>query len=217
MSKETKTTDPVAKNKADQENLFAESDLSTLSELVLAFGIPEDKIPENPTKEDLMGLLMSVKRGDIAVAKTVPTPEGKDLECPPGHMVIKVTPKALGMEWGQRSREVFFFAINGECVVGKRGATVIIPDKYRSCWKDAIRSEWTVNETMTLDPTGQFIQPAKWVEVKVPAEDVMELYWNRDFAEEKRVEEELVAGSKAYMAEKKAEKALRHAVVNMTR
>lgn len=214
MTKET--SKEFKKNQEDQKALFADSSVDTLVELAEAFGL-SDRIPEEPTKEGLLELLMSAKRGDVAIAKTVHTPEGKDLECPKGHMVIKVTPKALGMEWGQRSREVFFFAINGQCVVGKRGETVVIPDKYRSCWRDAIRHEWSVSEKMELDPSGQFIQPAKWTKHDVPAEDVMELYWNRDEEAEKRVEQELIEGSKRYLAEKAEQRALARAVQQVVR
>lgn len=212
----TKDAKEFKKNQEDQKALFADSNVDTLVELAEAFGLG-DRIPEEPTKENMLELLMAAKRADIAIAKTVHTPEGKDLECPPGHMVIKVTPKALGMEWGQRSREVFFFAVNGQCVVGKRGETVVIPDKYRSCWRDAIRHEWSVSEKMELDNSGQFIQPAKWTKHEVPAEDVMELYWNRDIEAEKRIEQELIEGSKRYMAEKAEQRALARAVQQVVR
>lgn len=219
MAKDTKNdlTPEAAANKADQKNLFAESNIETLKELALAFGIKEDRIPEDATKEQLMELLLAANRLDISVAKKVKTQDGKEYTCPPGHMVIKVTPKALGMEWGARSREVFFFAVNCECVVGKRGEVLVIKDKFRSAWRDAIRDEWSVNEQMKLDDSGQHIQPAKWTKIQVPAEDVMELHWNRDYEAEAAVEADLIAGSKKYMAEKAAEKALRHAVVNLTR
>lgn len=217
MTKEVKDTSGLQQNKVDQKNLFAEASVEMLLELVQAFGIPANKIPEQPTKENLMALLVAANRHDVAIARTVKLPDGSEKECPPGHMIIRVTPKAAGMEWGQKSREVFFFAVQGECVVGRRGVNVVIPDKYRSAWRDAVGYEYTLSGDPQVHPdTGELIPP-KMQKVERFAEDVTEVYWNRDLEKEKKDEEDLIAGSIEYQKHKAAERALRQAVMNVGR
>lgn len=190
----------TASTAAEQKEFFENFDVEGLKEVASYFGVPDDKIPENATKKQLVELLQAAKRKDIAVAQVVRTQAGKELECPPGHMIIKVTPKAAGLEWGKKSREVFFFGINGVGCAGKRGVEVVISDKYRSCWIDAIKYEYeSVGEPFT---NGEFT-PAKFIRHEVPSEDVQILHWNRDLEAEAAIEREIVEGSKKYLEEKK--------------
>lgn len=202
----------IKKNKDEQKQLFADLSVEALREVAQVFGIHEDKIPEDASRDQLLELIKAAKRHDIAVAKTVRTTNGKELDCPPGHMVIKVTPKAPGLEFGNKSREIFFFAINGNPVFGRRGVEVVIPDKYRSCWQDAVRYEYTLDGEPSVGVGGELLPP-KLQRVEVMAEDVTVLYWNRDEAAERKAEEELIANSVKYQEERKAARALSTAVL----
>lgn len=202
----------IKKNKDDQKQLFEGISDEGLREVAQVFGVHEDKIPENASREQLLELIRAAKRHDIAVAKTVRTSSGKEFDCPPGHMVIKVTPKAPGLEWGNKSREIFFFAINGQPVFGKRGVEVVIPDKYRSCWRDAIRYEYTMDGEPSIGAGGELLPP-KLTRIEVPSEDVIELFWNRDEAAERKAEEDLIANAAKYQEERKAVRALGSAVL----
>lgn len=187
-------------NKKDQSDLFKDASPDALREIAQFMGIQEEQIPEDATREQLLELLDKAKRHDISVARAV-THEGKKFDCPPGYMVIKVTPKSSGNEWGPKSKEAFIFAMNGEICVGRRGVTVIISDKFRSCWRDAIRHEYKMDGEYS--PSGE---PAKPIRYEVPAEDVVEVYHNPDVEAEKRIAQEIIDGAKLYQAEKKAEK-----------
>lgn len=198
-------------NAKDQSELFKDSSVEQLREMAVFFGIDESKIAEDATKEQLVELLQAAKRHEVQVAKTIRTPDGKEFTCPPGHMVIKVTPKS-GQEWGKKSREIFFFGLQGVSLVGKRGEFVVVPDKYRSCWRDAIRIEYETPLTPGIGPDGELTQP-KMTAREVYAEDVLEAHWNRDEEAERAVEEELKANSKKYLEERKAARTLSNAVL----
>lgn len=200
------------KIKEDQKKLFETTSDEGLREIAAYFGIREEQIPEDATRDDLLALLEAAKRHDIAVAKTVRTPEGKQFECPPGHMVIKVTPKTPGLEWGNKSREIFFFAINGSPVFGKRGEYVVIPDKYRSCWQDAIRYEYTMDGEPKVGPGGELLPP-QLKKIEVHAEDVNVVHWNRDEEAERKRQEELVANANRMAEERKVANTLSSAML----
>jgi hypothetical protein len=211
-TKETNTT--KAKNKADQEELFQRLNENELREVLQVFGVREDKIPADATRDDLLKLIDAAKRHDIAVAKTVKTPDGKEYDCPPGHMVIKVTPKT-GIEWGSKVKSFAFFAVQGNAVVVRRGETVVIPDKYRSAWRDAVRVEYDdqAGASPTIGPDGNFV-PLKLVGREVYAEDVQELYWNRDLEAEEAVERDLKEGAARAMKARQAAQAMKEALIN---
>lgn len=183
-----------------------------LPEVMQLFGVPQEKIAEGMKREEMLELLRAAKRQDIAVSKTISTPDGKSYECPPGHMVIKVTPKS-GIEWGKRTKSFAYFAVQGQSLVVKRGSTEVVPDKYRSAWRDAVRTEYDEQDGLPiLGADGQY-KAAPVTSREVMAEDVQELYWNRDLEAEKRAEEELKAGAKQYQDEQKAAKALKAAII----
>lgn len=207
--KDTKT-----KNKADQEEMFKSLNEDGLREVLQLFGVREDKIPDGATREQLIELLQATKRHDIAIAQTVRTPDGREFDCPPGHMVIKVTPKS-GIEWGNKVKSFAFFAVQGAPVVVRRGAIVVIPDKYRSAWRDAIRTEYDdqAGAMPVVGPDGNFL-PLKLVGREVFAEDVQELHWNRDLEAEEAIEKDLKENAARAMSERKAATAMRAALTN---
>ncbi len=204
--------DAKTKNKQDQEEMFKNLPDEALAEVLQIFGVKEEKIPKDATREQLLELIAAAKRHDIAVAQTVKTPDGKEYDCAPGHMVIKVTPKA-GQEWGVKSRALAFFAVQGQACVVERGKVVVIPDRYRSAWQDGVRIEYDdqENATPTVAPDGS-IRPPKLVGREVFSEDVQVLYWNRDYEAEKAAEEALIAGAKQYQEERRAAQALKSAI-----
>ena len=203
-----------AKNKADQEDLVKGLNEDNLREVLQLFGVREDKIPEDATKEQLVELLRAAQRHDIAIAQKVKSPDGKEFDCPPGHMIIKVTPKS-GIEWGSKTKSFAFFAVQGQPIVVRRGETVVIPDKYRSAWRDAVRTEYEdqAGAMPTVGPDGNFL-PLKLVGREVYAEDVQELHWNRDFEAEEAVERDLKEGAERMQKERKAAAALKSALIN---
>lgn len=199
MTKTTTVKNETEKNKEAQKELFADASVEALLEIAAYFGVPESKIPENPTKEQVIELLAAAKRHEIQVAKTVKF-EGKDIECPIGHMVIKVTPKN-GIEWGNKSKEAFFFCVQGDVIVGKRGVPQVVHEKYKSAWSDAVRYEYEMDGVP--NPHGD---PPKMVKREVFAEDVQIIHHNPDLEAAKKAEEDLIEGSRLFQAEKKAEK-----------
>jgi hypothetical protein len=204
--KETKT-----KTKQDDE-LFKNLGNDALVEFVQFLGVKEDKIPKDATREQLIELIHAAQRKDIAVAQAIKTPDGKEYDCPPGHMVIKVTPKA-GQEWGVKSRALAFFAVQGQACVVERGKVVVIPDRYRSAWQDAVRIEYDdqENATPTVAPDGS-LRPPKLVGREVFSEDVQVLFWNRDYEAEAAVEKDLIEGAKKFQEQRKAAIALKSAI-----
>ena len=209
MSKAPKT-EPVVKQ--DPEEFLKSIPDEALPEVMQLFGVPKDKIAEGATREEMLDLIRAVKRNDIAVARTISTPDGKSYDCPPGHMVIRVTQKN-GIEWGKRTKSFAYFAVQGQSLVVRRGETVVVPDKYRSAWRDAVRTEYDEEDGLpVLGADGQY-KPAPVSSREVMAEDVQELHWNRDLEAEKRVEEELKAGAKQYQDERKAAAALKAAII----
>lgn len=204
------TKDTKTKNKEDQKELFANASIEGLREIAAYFGVHEDKIPEDATREQLIELLEAAKRHEIQIAKQV-SYNGKELECPVGHMVIKVTPKN-GFDAGNKNREVFFFAVQGQCIVGKRGVPLVVHEKYRSAWRDAIRYEYEMNG----EPNPNF-DPKPMVRTERFAEDVQEIFHNPDLEEAKRIEEELIAGSVKFQADKKAHSAIADAISKIVR
>jgi hypothetical protein len=187
----------VQSTKDDHKEFLKDVSDDGLREVAELYGISEDKIPLGATRKQLVDLILAANRVDLAVAKTVRTTTGKDLKCDPGHMVIRVTPKSSGGEWGKKAAEQFFFAINGEGCVGRRGVEVVISDKYRSCWENATKIEYDDNP----DPgVGGAQQRAAKREVQ--AEDVNVLYWNRDLEAEAALERAIVEGSKKYQEER---------------
>lgn len=200
------------KNKQDQDELFKNLPDEALVEVLELFGVHENKIPKDATRDQLLELIAAAKRHDIAVAQTVKTPDGKEFDCKPGHMVIKVTPKA-GQEWGVKSRALAFFAVQGQACVVERGKVVVIPDRYRSAWQDAVRIEYDDQENATpmVAPDGS-LRPPKLVGREVFSEDVQVLFWNRDFEAEAAVEKDLIEGAKRFQEQRKAAIALKSAI-----
>ncbi|SRR6478609_3033037 len=202
----------VVEQKQDQEEFLKSIPDDALPEVMQLFGVPRDKIEAAANREEMLELIRAVKRNDIVVAKTVSTPDGKTYECPPGHMVIKVTPKS-GIEWGKKTKSFAYFAVQGQSLVVKRGETVVVSDKYRSAWRDAIRTEYEEQDGLPI------VQPDGSLVAKPPAardvfsEDVAELYWNRDLEAEKAVEQDLKDGAKRFQDQKKAAAALQSAVI----
>ena len=208
MSKTAKTVE----HKQDQEEFLKSIPDDALPEVMQLFGVPKDKIEAVTTRDEMLDLIRAAKRNDIAVAKTISTPDGKTYECPPGHMVIKVTPKS-GIEWGKKTKAVAYFCVQGNSLVVKRGETVVVPDKYRSAWRDAVRTEYEEQDGIPmLSADGSYVsKPVATREVF--AEDVQELYWNRDVEAEKRVEQDLIDGAKRFQDERKAAAALKAAII----
>lgn len=200
-------------NKKDQSELFATLDLNALKEFAPFLGLRD--LPEDITREDLIAKMEAVKNGELAVAKTVKI-DGKQMECPVGHMIIKVTPKS-GDGWGLKSKEFFYFAVQGDFIAGKRGTPVLVHEKYRSAWRDAVKFEYEQTEE-NLDPTRSTTGNADMTMREVFAEDVMEIAHVPDTAEAERVQRELEDGARLYQAEKKAERIAKQAFYqNMTR
>lgn len=206
------TTSNTKKPKDDKNEIFKDMSISSLLEVATYFGVRDGDIPADATREQIIEILHAAKRQDIAVAQTVKAPDGKEFDCPPGHMVIKVTAKAPGHEWGAKTREIFFFAVNGQPVFGRRGVYVVIPDKYRSCWENAIRHEYTMDGEPSIGPDGT-LQPPKLVKTEVMSEDVLVAHWNRDHEAERRAEEELHTSFAAMMKERNARRSLNAAVL----
>lgn len=200
-------------NKKDQSELFATLDLDALKEFAPFLGLRD--LPEDITREDLIAKMEAVKNGELAVAKTVKI-DGKQMECPVGHMIIKVTPKS-GDGWGPKSKEMFFFSVQGQHIAGKRGIPQIVHEKYRSAWTDAVKTEYEQTEEDS-DPTRSPTGRANITTRDVFAEDVLEIAHVPDTAEAERIQREIEEGARLYQAEKKAERIAKQAFYqNMTR
>lgn len=191
-------------NQKDQKELFASSSLEALREIASFMGLKDSQIPADATKEELVALLEGLKRNEIQVAKTVKH-DGKEYVCPVGSMVIRVTPKSGGEEYGAKTKEAFFFAVQGECIVGRRGEVVVLPDKYESAWKDAVKTEYDDGEPGILEDGRT---PKRRERREVPAEDVTIYVHNPDHAARKWQEEQLIENSKKNLLEKTAAKNL---------
>lgn len=198
-----------AKNRKDQEELFATIPTEHLPQIAAVFGLAEDQIPEKASREELIELIRAAKRHDIQVAKTVSV-EGKDMDCPVGHMIIRVTPKN-GQDWGKRSKEFFFVAMNGVACVGKRGVPVCMPEKYLTCFKDAVRKVYDQDqESLKVDYNRN---GASLIVSEEYAEDFTVLFHNPDKVEAARIEQELIDGSVKFLKAKAAKIAYREAMV----
>jgi hypothetical protein len=198
-----------AKNRKDQAELLASVPTETLPEVAALFGIHEDQIPENATREQLIELIKKAQRHDIQVAKTVAY-DGKDTEVPVGFALIRVTPKN-GQEWGKKTKEFFFAAMNGVAIVGKRGVPVLIPERYLSCFTDAKKKVYEQDqESLKVDYNRN---GASLIETEEYAEDFAILFHNPDVEAEKRKQEELKANSELFQREKKARESYKRAMI----
>lgn len=203
---------PKTEVKQDPEEFLKSIPDEALPEVMQLFGVPKEKIPDGASREQMLELIRAAKRNDIVVAKTVSTPDGKTYECPPGHMIIKVTPKS-GIEWGKKTASYAYFCVQGNSLVVKRGETHVVSDRYRSAWRDAIREEYEEQDGIPLMGPDGSLQQKPVVTRDVYAEDVQEIYWNRDLEAEKAAEQEVIDGAKKFQDQKKAAAALQSAVI----
>lgn len=199
-----------AKNRKDQEELFATIPTEHLPQIAAVFGLTEEQIPEKASREELIELIRKAKRHDIQIAKTVAV-DGKDMDCPVGHMIIRVTPKN-GQEWGKRSKEFFFVAMNGVACVGKRGVPVVMPEKYKSCFTDAVRKVYDQDqESLKVDYNRN---GASLIVTEEYAEDFTILFHNPDKEEAERVQKDLEEGAAKFQKAKAAKIAYREAMID---
>jgi len=195
-------------NSKDQTEFLASIPTEALPEVAAAFGVPEDKIPEDATREQLIELIQAAKRHDISVAKSI-MQDGKPMDCPVGYAIIRVTPKN-GQEWGKRSKEVFFAAMNGSALVGRRGIPVLIPEKYLACFTDAVRKVYDQDqESLKVDYNRN---GANLVESQEYAEDFSILAHAPDLEAAKAKEADLKAGSVKFLKKKAAMAAYKEAM-----
>jgi len=195
-------------NSKDQTEFLASIPTEALPEVAGAFGVPEDKIPEDATREQLIQLIQAAKRHDISIAKAV-MHDGKPLDCPIGYAIIRVTPKN-DASWGKRSKEVFFVAMNGSALVGRRGIPVVIPEKYLSCFTDAVRNVYDQDqESLKVDYNRN---GANLVESQEYAEDFSILAHAPDLDAARLKEEELKANSVKFLKKKAAMAAYKEAM-----
>lgn len=175
------------KNEQEQKELFASLSDDGLDEIAKFMGA---KFEETFTREDKIKALVDAKRKDITVAPVVKLPDGKEIDCPKGYAVIQIIPKT-GQEWGAKSRETFFLAVQGDTCVGRRGVAVRIKEKYLEVLKNAVRIEYDQEEIeKTLG-----VRSPQLVERKVFAEDYQIIAHNPDLETLEKAERTLIEKS----------------------